>query len=383
MIRGALERFTVIIALILWAAMGPLPLRAHSDLRPCKIAGHRVLETDFNGIARLIYPWVNVVFQDLEGRYWMGTDKGLNEYDEKRGLWTTVKAKDGQLLETDVAMIAQSNDHKLWFASRPKTSFHGFGVLCFDGREWRQVDARNSMLKYPNSDRTLPVHTMFAGQNGKLWFGVDDGSVTFDGGTWTPRMKLSTALNRHSVGTIDAGIQDSEGDVWLGGALLGIIRFDERRKRWTTYNPMLVNTDVVRDDFDDFRSIKATSISCIYEDRSRRMWFAAGDGYVYIYDREKDSWKSLDLSEHFAAAPAPSTPLLPQASIMTWSIYQDRFGRMMFATNKGLLTYEEDLDQWDLYTPKNSCLPSEIIYSIAEDKAGRVWLGTKGLVLLE
>jgi ligand-binding sensor domain-containing protein len=211
-----------------------------------------------------------------------------------------------------------------------------------------------------------------------VWFAVLDGLIIYDGQTWTRRIELSKAIGDANPVTVNAGYQDSDGYIWLARGSRGVIRLDERSMEWKKYNPMQVNVSYVHDGLDDLREAGGTGVSCIYEDRNGRLWFAASDGRVYVHDGP--SWSSYNLVEHVAAK-RERAPAMP--SLHVSAIYQDSSGQMMFATDRGLVTFRENENKWSVLTSKNSGLPADLVYTIMEDKVGRIWLGTKGVLVLE
>ena len=67
-----------------------------------------------------------------------------------------------------------------------------------------------------------------------------------------------------------------------------------------------------------------------------------------------------------------------------FSIYQDRFGQMLLATDKGLISFNEAENIWQFYDSENSNLFGDIVTAIMEDRSGRIWLGTdKGIMILD
>jgi ligand-binding sensor domain-containing protein len=57
---------------------------------------------------------------------------------------------------------------------------------------------------------------------------------------------------------------------------------------------------------------------------------------------------------------------------------------MLFATERGLVTFLESEKKWAVYSSQNSGLPDDYITALMEDRAGRILLGTnRGVVVLE
>ena len=75
--------------------------------------------------------------------------------------------------------------------------------------------------------------------------------------------------------------------------------------------------------------------------------------------------------------------LLGGEDLLINAIFQDRDGRMMFGTNRGLFVMKETSEKPVVYTEANSALPFRDVRCIMGDKDGKIWIGGKGIVVLE
>ncbi len=69
---------------------------------------------------------------------------------------------------------------------------------------------------------------------------------------------------------------------------------------------------------------------------------------------------------------SPANTGLPSDNV--WSIATDSLGNKWFGTNGGLVKFDGKI--WTTYNKLNSGLPSDRIYTIAIDQSGTKWLGT-------
>lgn len=192
---------------------------------------------------------------------------------------------------------------------------------------------------------------------------------------------MSEAIGSEFPLSVRAGLQDSEGNIWLATSD-GIARFNESRHEWSILDPfeqkVNVGPQLGRSVYADAQVIDG--VYNIYEDRTGRIWFASAvlPGFHFSFDKHTKSWAHYRLVDHLPAI-RPN-----DARLGLTEMYQDRFGRMMFGTNLGLLTFTEAENKWELYTRENSGLPDSLITTIFEDRSGRIWIGTgKGIVVLE
>ena len=341
------------------------------SLRSEGLAGHRVLAIygrQDNGRS----PMCNVIFEDRNGVYWAGTSSGLKLYDESSDRWD-----DEIRVPWDVNSIGQSADGKLWFARRFLRNNDIPNLVSFDGREWRNIE---SLPKVKNAIRPGAVTVMFPASGGRLWFARGNELLAYDGRGWGEPLKVSEAIRSEFPVSVRAGLQDSEGNIWLATSE-GIVRFNELKRQWWTLDPFgrkgNVPVELKRSMYAEMQIVDG--VTEIYEDRKGRVWFASAiSGSYFRYDKYTESWSHYTLADFLPAnRPKDVDPGFTK-------MYQDRFGRMMFGTKMGLITFTEDDKEWQILSTQNSKLPDNLITTIFEDRSGRIWVGTgAGIVVLE
>jgi hypothetical protein len=56
----------------------------------------------------------------------------------------------------------------------------------------------------------------------------------------------------------------------------------------------------------------------------------------------------------------------------------------MFATSRGLVTFNPELNKWESFTSTNIPLPDSYLTGLTVDAGGRIWLmGRSGIVVLD
>ncbi|MEW6210843.1 MAG: two-component regulator propeller domain-containing protein [Acidobacteriota bacterium] len=363
------------------------------DLDDKQVGGLRILLTHFetpdHKEMRLWFSAPNIIFEDMTGIYWAGNLIGIYKYDEKRDQWLRGAERHDEKSFEAVAAICQDKKGNVWVLSGLDPD-----AYYFDGRSWHK----------PLSIKpTTALRAMFQGRNGKVWFVLDEEMVAYDGDNWTSVVKpsevIAQAYNKLKIGKIDyllservkpsgripknkrqnvdkgktkstvpfsdilSGLHDRKGNIWLGTEK-AILRFMEDKQEWKVYGL----PDRLREAFS------------IYEDRWGRVWFADAFGQVSVYDETQDNWATYRVVDYIKK----NNPDRFNSTFYVKAIYQDKNGRMMFATKEGLIIFQENNNQWQIFDSQNSDLPRDNITSIFEDKAGRVWMGiTGGIVILE
>ena len=371
-------RILVIVCFMLsWLA----PSTVAQGVKDQRVAGHRIIKVYDYKNTGVIMSGFGPIFQDRVGRYWLANIfNGVYLFDEEKNLWKAFTKEVGGSPSNYLKGIGQSSDNGLWFVPWEQSA----GVTLFDGARWQKL-----RLDYKQPNLKRRVSALFPGRDGRLWFAIEHELICLDNQSWSaplnlpeliegwrplpPEQEEQMMLNimrrreretqalvpeiRHKI---TGGMQDKEGYIWLR-TYSGIVRFDERNGEWKKYprdNTSMVDT--------------------IYEDRRNRIWFADRRGKLDIYDKQKGTWASYDIKDYL-----PPDDRKDEFLNLT-SVYQDKAGRMMFATFKGLVVFDEGKNAWEVLTNKNSDLPDSAIYTILENRAGNICISTgKGIVVLE
>ncbi len=190
------------------------------------------------------------------------------------------------------------------------------------------------------------ISCCFKDHMGNLWFATYGAGVSrFDGKSFT-NFAAEDGLPDNYIHCI---CEDKDGNLWFGTDGGGISCYDG--KRFTTY--------------DISNGLDENIVFSLYPDQNGRIWIGTLN-YIYY----------LDMNEAHGGKPAvrsfSSQHRLPLC--FTTSITKDEKGDVWFGTNgSGLLRYNgRSIIQ---YTVKQGLL-SDSIMSLAEDKAGRIWVGT-------
>lgn len=273
------------------------------------------------------------------------------------GIWRPVP---GDAVPTVTAQprltpLYTEDDAAIWFGT-PED-----GALRFDGQTWNAMPLTGGPR----------VRAAFVDHKGGLWLGTFGGGVTYipPGATLDDddaRINYTTrdGLASNHVLTI---FEDSSGALWFGSGYpdtrlgwkgWGVTRYDgERWQVFTTEDGLASNY-----------------VSAIFEDRQGNLWFGTG------YPVEEES------APEYQGGITRYTPYASD-SLSAWRTYttahgflgnyvraiaQDAAGALLFATDAGVLRYEDadDMESWGVLTPAG-----QDVRVILADQAGGLWFG--------
>ena len=188
------------------------------------------------------------------------------------------------------------------------------------------------------------IRTIFQDSKGNMWFGTDgNGAFKYDGKTlkhFTP----NEGLIGEYVRTIT---QDKFGNIWFG-TNVGILSFN---------GMFFINHTKDKEDLckQGFSS---------YKDQQGDLWFGTFAGY-YVFKNNKLEYHSL----------TSSTQIEERSAHSVYSILISKDGKVYFGTeNKGVIV--KDDKQLSIIDELN--ITQGAIRSLYQDKKGRVWIGNNG-----
>ncbi len=285
-----------------------------------------------------------------DGSVLVGTTNGFSRV--RPGFIDSFGPKDG-LSQSTVYALHEDRDGSLWVATK-----HGLNQF---------IDSRG--LSYTTSEG-LPSNStgpVLQDRQGTIWVGTLDGGLArFDGRAFT----TLTEANGLTANAILALSEDSDGDLWVGTAS-GLNRLRQGRvtATWTTRNGLPDNR-----------------VRALYRDAAGAMWIATPGGAAVFrrgaLTRVPDPRGSTaspilafgERSDHQVFAAPEETSSLEQAD----ALYRDRQGLIWVGTiGRGLRLMDGER------TTNFSVLDGlfdDVIYGIAEDDQGRLWMAcSKGI----
>lgn len=420
------------------AGMSVLTLRMKDDYEV--VAEKRFVHDKHNGAS---IPGNNVrcIYQDRNGRIWIGTDRGVALYDAEKDTFKKVGRRSWLSAETNVSDnvfdIKEMADGRLWVASdmggidiidpsnmdddivfeETNVELSSINTRCILQDDYQNIWIGNHSTGvdflpskkpfihildyYDRNNRQKRTYAVAGDDEGKLWMGSVDELGLWHGHANSPKMigewKIDAMKNRqHSFPRCI--MPDSKGYVWLGMEDEGVVRFNTNTNK---FEPIELGHEVL-------------DIHSFYEDTDGRVWIGSQYG-VCIYDNGSVSYEHeidrliekapvsgflrVSDNEIFLATQGCGAVLLNQRTMETKvhnvatglpsnninHIMADGGMGLWLATNEGLVYIKDvyDLEKIKIYDTRK-ILGDNHVGALLQDKRGRVWISTyKGIACLD
>jgi ligand-binding sensor domain-containing protein/signal transduction histidine kinase len=298
-------------------------------------------------------------YEDRSGVFWIlsASGNGLAVLDRKQGRVTrySFAAKDLPGLPlTGVIQMLEDREGNFWVASLSD------GLLRFDRKNARFVRYRND----PSNPDSLPenrITTVLEDREGSIWVGLGATPPTF----FTPRPSPFKRLpfdsaNRANLGEklVNVVFEDREGVLWIGttGALE---RCDSTGRQCSHYD--LPGHGI------------ACDVTSITEDTSGTLWAGTSGQGLCRFDK---STGHCTMFRHADDDPSSVSDNTINRLLI------DRTGTLWVGTADGLDTFDPATQRFTVYRDQSSANSWVKLTSMAEDKDGNLWLGSRGSGLL-
>lgn len=366
-------------------------------LVPEPLKSQNIVERHYTTKDGLPADWVLDLYESSDGKFWIGTIKGLCEWQADGDSVCKTYTKENDLCDEEIWSIVEDNGRGLWMATRcgvKKWTPYGFTA-------YTEVDGMGYSF----------INSVFENGEGELFASFNSGAGSrtvsrFDGEGFElvkPHFPRATSFGWGWDQTV---WQDSSGKWWFP-SMHGIYRFGRptRFKDLSTANPELIQV-----------GSKPAEIFRIFEDSRGDVWISTvGEAYeLWRWERATDTWKNLTLEVGFGRYRIGSAfvedkagnlwigtgsdrddaaliryrdgrfTVFPQAVnplIAAWirDLFVDRKGRLWIANTASGVLRLDDVDADDLrftrYTTAEG-LSSNGSYCLTEDEFGRIYIGS-------
>ncbi|MFA6149942.1 MAG: two-component regulator propeller domain-containing protein [Chitinophagaceae bacterium] len=205
----------------------------------------------------------------------------------------------------------------------------------------------------------LCLLTSCKGQSAKD-ISIDSTSKSTSGKSIGPKLVKTQGSDEYQ--NICCGLQDKSGRLWFGTSAEGLYCYDG--KTFTQYTMA--------------DGLTCNSVRCLLEDREGNIWIGTRDG-LCIFDG-KTITTMLIPKDYMTALNSSITYYSAQSTKETvWSMLQDKSGKIWLGTGDGVYCYDGKhfrpfLDKGSIIN-KNA-LQLKVVFDMLEDKNGNIWLAS-------
>ena len=302
---------------------------------------------------------VRRIIQDRRGMMWLATDTGLKRLDPGASRVTCYRHRDddqSSIASDLVRAIVESKDGTLWIATSE-------GLDRFDTDAEKVT--RHVQLVGPSGDQLalrLPQVFLLEDHLGVLWIAAHfgDAALSFDPRTDTVTVYRFDA--RRAGENVPAGafglLEDESGALWFGFYGRGLVKFDRDRKAAVRY----------QNDPNDPGSLKKDLVTSVFMDREQRIWVGTWGGAIDQVDPNPSSFRTY---RHESG----KKNSLSNDSVT--AVYEDSRRVLWVGTQDGLNAIDRESGKVTRYRIAGvGRAGAGVVLSIAEDRAGHLWLGT-------
>ena len=271
---------------------------------------------------------VSSLLQDRTGFLWVGSGNGLYRYDGAR--FQRFGLEEG-LPSPSIRGLEEAPDGTLWVTT-------GRGVARRRNNGFEAVDI---------GEAAQDMRAIDIGKDGRIYLGYNQGLISALPVPGQPLVSFYPVpgVPRESVSGV---LAENGGRVWFGCGL----------------KLCLIENGLVRV-FDETCGLPLERWQFLLRDRSGGLWIR---GPQHLYFQPPGGGKFIARDQG-----------LPQASNTSMNLIQDRRGRLLATTDRGLARWEDG--RWRLIGLAQG-LESEAVTAILEDREGSIWIGLWGVGLV-
>lgn len=308
------------------------------------------------------------IAEDLDGKIWVGTQKGLNRYDPLEKTFVRYLPEPGNpnsLSHGNIFTVFVDRENKIWIGTKAG------GLNRLDkktGRITRISMGTFGQQSPDDSKNSGPgcINSIIQGPKGFLWIGTAKaGLFRLDTQTLETRQFAHDPHKSQGLSSnyVYALISDDKGNIWISHsytAPVGLEIFNTDSETFTSlrHNP------------DNPLSPSGDKIMDLFKDRQGIIWAVENTGPL-------DAWDSL--AHQFAVYRHNSRDSKSLRSNSVIMLYQDSRNTIWVAggSQGGLSRFNPGTDNFSMAgLIEQKILALSSVYSVCEDSAGRLWVGS-------
>lgn len=335
--------------------------------------------------------------EDNFGNIWIGTFTGLNKYNPRSGQFTnyTRTSLPGSLTHSSVFSVFKDNQGTIWLGT-----YYG-GVNYFNPEMdlfsmYTSDITRDDCLSYPF------VGHMVEDKDNNVWICTEGGGVNFFNRETKKFTYYMNSENRNSIAhnnVKDIAYEPVRNKLYIGTHTGGLSIYDIKNRKfrnpyfedpsyneiagdrisrmsiWKNHLVFTAQQGIVKMNLDTekitpfFKNGDPLGYTSFLIDSKGYIWVATGNG-VWRVNLENESIKTFYRSGEKGLGELPVTQMA-----------EDKKGRLFIGTNgSGLFSYNEEEDRFIGYNTENSLIASNYCYEVELSSLGQVIISSdKGL----
>lgn len=282
---------------------------------------------------------VNVISEDKDDNYWIGTDdNGIALFNAKTQ--TITPFRDAASIGSTYYCIHDllQDEDKLFIAT------YGRGLEIVNLR----TQETETYLHNPNDPFSIPssrVFELYKASNGRIYIGTSNGLCYY-----APSEKKFIKIDSFN-GTISSIIEDNHGTLWIGSRINGLSSYNIKTQKITSYQHT-----------DNPRSLTKNVVTTLAIDSKKRLWIGTHGQGICRYNEETNDFTRY---EHLELPNRIISSIIPKGDLL-W-----------IATNKGLVVYNPDTEYLKTYSKSNGLYNEQFTpRSGMETSTGQIFLGS-------
>ena len=300
---------------------------------------------------------------DQQGRIWIGTQQGLNQWDETTQSFIHYGTEQ-ELGHTHILSLYEAPNQPgvLWIGAVHPTNPDDGGLYRLN-----MASGKITALPYGQPGSQSPagprITSFHEGCTGCLWVGTNRGLSRYDDetGQFTHYLPMPEWPG-HPNNVILEIAQDFSRNLWLRTRGRGLYRLQAGTKTFQHFTHSASNP----------KSLSHNHIITLLEDPTGILWIGTDTGGLNKLDHFTEKFRT------FSHNPGSPQGLRDNRIRM---IFQDSAHRLWVGTaNAGLTRFDADRNKTEHFARENGQhkLPGNFIGDLLEDRSGRFWLGING-----
>lgn len=306
-----------------------------------------------------------VIFEDFKNKLWVGTKDGLMQFDRNLGMYKRY-SHDPYIVTTisnnRIKHVFEDSEQTLWIATE-------VGLNRYN----REHDNFFRYVYKPNVEGSLPnstVNFVFEDSKKTIWVGTENGLCTFNKETETFSPILSLFINdrRLYATSFTSMCEDMSQVLWVG-TFSGLLKWDLKEPKFSLLSKTVYGENIFSNNI----------IASVFSENDEWIWVGTWGTGLHRYN--------MTTGQNFKFSTESQKKI---ANDYIHVITKTSQGDILLGTRSGIEIWNPKTNSFsDFFIAKGFAehrkhFVENRIYSIKEDKKGRLWIGTRmGLYVID